>query len=86
MAVEVESMNISPVSNRAQEAMETAAQTRMEAAQGDIQAKSKLAQIVNLQAQVKAPAADPVKAATDASVATPSVPPPPSGAVLNVKR
>ena len=80
-------MNISPVGNRAQEAMETAAQTRAEAAQGDIQAKTKLAQIVKLQAQIQPPVAVAVKAPADSAAdAAPSVPPPPTGAVLNVKR
>jgi hypothetical protein len=80
-------MNISPVGNRAQEAMETAAQTRAEAAQGDIQAKVKLAQIVKLQAQVQPPATATVKAPADsAAEVAPSVPPPPTGVVLNVKR
>jgi hypothetical protein len=81
-------MNISPLGNRAQEAMETAAQTRAEAAQGDVQAKVKLAQILKLQAPAQpAPAAvDATKAAADATTATPSVPPPPTGVVLNVKR
>ena len=84
-------MNISPVSNQAQEAMETAAQTRIEATQGDVQAKAKLLQMAKLQghqavsvpipgAPIPAPAAD---AHTDA---TPSTPSPPTGAVLNVKR
>ena len=81
-------MNISNVGNQAQEALETAAQTRAEANQGDVQAKFKLAQIAKLQvaAQPASPAADASKPAADASVAAPSVPPPPTGAVLNVKR
>ena len=79
-------MNISPIGSRAQEAMETAAQTRAEASQGDVQAKLKLAQMVKPQSQASAPAANAAKTAPDAAAATPSVPPPPTGAVLNVKQ
>ena len=64
--------------------METAAQTRAEASQGDVQAKMKLAQMAKLQAQAPVSTAGAPKGAPDAS-ATPSVPPPPTGAVLNVK-
>ena len=79
-------MNISPIGSSAQEAMETAAQTRAEASQGDVQAKLKLAQLAKLQPQIHVAAADAAKTAADASAAAPSVPPPPTGAVLNVKR
>ena len=82
-------MNISPVGNQAQEAMETAAQTRIEAAQGDVQAKMKLAQMAKLQVHqpVTVLVAGAAAPATDAHTdATPSAPPPPAGVVLNVKR
>jgi hypothetical protein len=79
-------MNISPLGSHAQEAMETAAQTRAEAAQGDVQAKLKLAQMVKSQAQVPTPVANTAKAAPESAEAAPSAPPPPTGAVLNVKR
>lgn len=79
-------MNISPLGNGAQEAMETAAQTRAEATQGDLQAKIKLAQMAKLHAQVSAPAANSTKVAPESAEATPGVPPPPTGVVLNVKQ
>jgi hypothetical protein len=79
-------MDISPLANRAQEALETAAQTRAEAGQGDVQAKTKLAQMIKLQPQAQAPAINAATAAADsAASAAPSIPPPPTGAVLNVK-
>ena len=77
-------MNISSFSTQAQEAMETAAQARMEAAQGDVQAKLKLAQIAKLQMHVSEPAASEPTAGAQTD-ATPSVPPPPTGAVINAK-
>ena len=77
-------MNISSASSQAQEAMETAAQSRMEAAQGDVQAKLKLAMMAKLQMHVAEPAAS--EPAADAHTdATPSVPPPPTGEVINAK-
>ena len=82
-------MNISPVSSQAQEAMETAAQTRNEAAQGDVQAKTKLMQMAKLQGHqaVSVPVPGAPAPATDAHTdSAPSAPPPPTGAVLNVKR
>lgn len=78
-------MNISPAGDRAQEALETLAQTRAEAAQGDVQAKQKLAQIAKLQPQNLKSIIDSSKAVSEAAAA-PSPPPPPTGAVLNVKR
>ena len=82
-------MNISPISNQAQEALETAAQTRIEAVQGDVQAKMKLAQMTKLQVHQPVPVPVPGSAAPAVDThtdATPSAPPPPAGAVLNVKR
>ena len=79
-------MNISPLGGHAQEAMETAAQTRAEAAQGDVQAKLKLAQMAKSQVQVPLAAANAAKVAPESTEATPTAPPPPTGAVLNVKR
>jgi hypothetical protein len=67
--------------------METAAQTRSEAGQGDIQAKTKLAQMVQVQPRAQPAAINAAKAAADSAAANaPSIPPPPTGAVLNVKR
>ena len=85
-------MNITPVDSRAQEAMETAAQTRAEAAQGDVQAKIKLVQLAKLSgirppaAAAPASAATPVTPETADTSAQPNSPPPPSGVVLNVKQ
>jgi hypothetical protein len=83
-------MNVNSAVSGAAEATETIAQTRAEARQGDVQAKLKLAQILKLQGQ--APAAGVAKAAVESAhgvespAASPSVPPPPAGAVLNVKQ
>ena len=92
-------MNITSVGSGAQEAMETAAQTRAEAAQGDVQARMKLVLMAKMSgvrtpvAAAPSPAASATAASTTTpatttpdSSASPSVPPPPSGAVLNVKQ
>ena len=82
-------MNISSATNQAQEALETVAQTRTEAAQGDVQAKLRLAQSAKLQMHVPTQAASTPTASAPAgdahTDATPSVPPPPTGAVINSK-
>jgi len=83
-------MNISSLSNAAQEAMETPAQTRAEASHGDSQASRRLARInvpqvasqatpsVGSPATQSAPPAAPVDQAA-------SIPPDSTGTILNVK-
>ena len=87
-------MDIPSVGSRTQEAMETAAQTRTEAAQEDVQAKMKMLLVAKMSgirpSAVAAPAAaatttTPASTASDSS-ASPSLPPPLTGAVLNVKK
>jgi hypothetical protein len=62
-------MNISPVGSSAQEAMETAAQTRAESAQGDVQAKLKLALMAKLQPHTAQAAAVATNATPDSKAA-----------------
>lgn len=88
-------MNIPSTLSGAPQAIETLAQTRIKAAQGDIQAKMKLAMLAKMagvrpaSASTSAPVNPGTKPSTplppDAS-ASPSEPPPPTGAVLNVRR
>lgn len=75
--------------------METASQTRAEAAQGDAQAVTKLAQLAKMSGVRPTAEVAPAAAASTATSTTPtttdqstvpSAPPPPTGAVLNVKQ
>lgn len=80
-------MNISAAASSAQEALETAAQTRAEAAKGDQQGMRRVARMATPQAQqaTMPAAAAPAAAAPAAPEAAPSVPPDSTGVVLNVK-
>jgi hypothetical protein len=77
----ISNVNISPATNSAssaQEALETAAQTRAEAAKGDQQAMRRIAKMA------PAPSAAAAPVVTEAAP-TPSIPPDSTGVVLNVK-
>ena len=88
-------MNITSNQSGAPQAIETLAQTRIKAAQGDGQAKMKLALLAKMSGVqpaavgAPAPANNATKPSTplpEDSAASPGEPPPPTGAVLNVRR